>query len=324
VSLSYRYNLLESFGKISVQGYYRSICVMLSFKKLGGLISLFFMVMLITPPASLDAKPNQDVYYTIPPVTYIRESPGYDSPNAATVYRGEQVKVLSRGAAGWCQVQTVQGRQVGWIHCQLLSTVPIATRIYYIQENKVALQDTPQKEGTSRKLLHRGDKVRKLSENQQGWWWVLSEKGNSLGWVPATAVSESEPKSPPPNRAAGPSGKGGVGVKASALQVSNQFFYVAIPFINLHRLPLVSSPVVKVLRFNDRVEKIDTSGSKWLKVRYPDTGAEGWAYSPYMAESSQEAPKVFPQKKRTKVRGPGRPKPTGPEKPEPEVKVEVM
>jgi uncharacterized protein YgiM (DUF1202 family) len=297
---------------------------MLSFKKLRGPISLIFVVMIINSPTLLDAKPSQDVYYTIPPVTYIREFPGYDSPNVATVYRGEQVEVLSRGADGWFQVQTVQGRQVGWIQRPLLSTVPIATRIYYIQESKVALQDTPQKEGTSRKFLLRGDKVRKLSENKGGWWWVLSEKGDSLGWVPATAVSEQEPKTTSPIQATGPSGKGNVGVKASPPPVSKQFFYVAIPYINLHRLPLVSSQVVKVLTFNDRIEKIDASGSKWLKVRYPDTGAEGWAYNPYLAESSLEAPKVFPRQKRTKVRRPGRPKPTEPEKPQSEIKIEVM
>jgi SH3-like domain-containing protein len=297
---------------------------MLSFKKLGGPISLIFVVMLINTPASLGAKPSQGVSYTIPPVTYIRESPRYDSPNVAAVYRGAQVEVLLRGAAGWCQVKMIPGQQVGWIQCQLLSTAPVATRIYYIQESKVALQDTPQKEGTSRKFLHRGDKVRKLSENQQGWWRVVTEKGDSLGWVPATAVSEHEPKTTPPLQAAGPSVKSGVGGRASSPPVSREF-YVAIPFINLHRLPLVSSPVVKVLSFNERVEKIDTSGSKWLKVRYPDTGAEGWAYAPYMAESSLETPKVFPRKKRTiKVKKPEPVKPAEPEKPQPEIKIEVM
>jgi uncharacterized protein YgiM (DUF1202 family) len=296
---------------------------MLSFKKLSRPISLLFVVMIIHSSASLGAKPSQDVYYAIPPVTYIREFPRYDSPNVATVYRGEQVVILSREADDWCHVQTVQGRQIGWIQRQLLSTVPIPTRIYFIQESRVALQDTPQKEGTSRKFLYRGDRVRKLSENQEGWWWVLMEKGDSLGWVPATAVSEHEPKTASPIQAAGPSGKGDVGVKASPPPVSKQFFYIAIPYINLHRLPLVSSQVVKVLRFNDRVEKIDASGSKWLKIRYPDTGAEGWAYTPYLAESSLEAPKVFP-KKRTKVR-PGRLKPAEPEKPQPgEIKIEVM
>ena len=88
---------------------------MLFFKKLRGPISLLFMIMIINSSTSLGANLGQDVSYTTPPVAYIRESPGYDSPNVATVYRGEQVKVLSRGAAGWCQVKTVQSQQVGWI-----------------------------------------------------------------------------------------------------------------------------------------------------------------------------------------------------------------
>ena len=36
-------------------------------------------------------------------------------------------------------------------------------------------------------------------------------------------------------------------------------------------------PLVKVLKLNDKVEKISQSGSDWFKIRYLDTGAEGWA-----------------------------------------------
>ena len=77
----------------------------------------------------------------------------------ATVYRGEQVKILTQVANDWCQVKTVQGQQVGWIQRPLLSPVPIPNESYTVQEKEVPLRDAPQKEGTVRQVLHRGDKI---------------------------------------------------------------------------------------------------------------------------------------------------------------------
>ena len=120
-------------------------------------------------------------------VTFLRESPRYDSPNVAAVYRGDQVVVLSRKAADWCEVKAVQSEKFGWIQSALLSAEPIPTPTYLVQVSKVRLQSTPQKNAPSPEVLSRGDKVRKLSENQQGWWMVLAEKNKRLGWLPATA-----------------------------------------------------------------------------------------------------------------------------------------
>ncbi len=297
-----------------------------SFKELSRSISLLFVLMIINSCTMIGAKSNQDIYYTTQPVAYIRKSPGYDSPQVATVYRGEQVVILSTGADDWRQIQTVQSGQIGWIQSSLLSSLPIPAQTYYVQADKVPLQNISQKEAPFGEVLYRGDKVRKLSENGEGWWQVLVEKDGNLGWLPATEVSERKPETAPPMRAAEPARKGSTKVPASPQPVANQLsYYVATASLNLHRLPLVSSQVVKTLKFNDKVEKIDQSGSQWLKVRYPETGAQGWAQGFFLADSSLKTPRVFPQHRRTPVKRPVCPKPGEPEKTQPEeVEPEVM
>jgi uncharacterized protein YgiM (DUF1202 family) len=264
--------------------------------------------------ATLQSQQPPTVYYTIPSVTYFRDSPGYASRNVATVYRGEQVVILSKIADNWCQVKTVQGGQTGWIQRPLLSPVPIPTETYSVQEQEVPLRDVPQKEATSRQVLHRGDQVRKLSENQQGWWWVLVEKDESLGWLPGSAVSKGAPAAAGPGQAAGPAGEktGGAG------PASPSYVFVATATLNLHLLPLADSQVVKVLKFKDKAEKIAQSGSTWLKVKYPETGAQGWAQAAALTASPLTAPKVFPPKKKALVKKTRRQKTAVPEVPQPE------
>ncbi len=48
----------------------------------------------------------------------------------------------------------------------------------------------PQKDCASLRLLNRGEQVQKVEENKQGWCRVLEAKGHTLGWVPASAVSD--------------------------------------------------------------------------------------------------------------------------------------
>jgi uncharacterized protein YgiM (DUF1202 family) len=289
------------------------------------LVVLLALLLLCNACALIRPQPPPAVYYTIPSVTYFRESPGYASRNIATVYRGEPVTILSKIAHDWCQVQTTQGQQVGWIQCPLLSPVPIPTETYTVQEDEVPLRDTPQKDGTSRQVLRRGDIIRKVSENQQGWWWVLMEKSDSLGWIPATALLQAAPATVGSGQAVGPAGREAAEAKASGPPASPVYLYAATASLDLRLLPLLSSQVVKVLKFNDKVEKVAQSGAEWLKVKYPETGAQGWVLAQALAESPLAAPKVFPPKPKKSLRKPGRVRTAEPEATESEeIEPEVM
>jgi uncharacterized protein YgiM (DUF1202 family) len=291
---------------------------MVSGRGLSKLLAFLFLITMVNSCALLKPKPPSNIYYTIPSVTYFRDNPGYASRNVATVYRGEQVKILSKIANDWCQVQTVPGGQVGWIQRPLLSPVPIPTETYSVKETEVPLRDVPQKEGLSRQVLRRGDKVRKLSENQQGWWWVLVEKNESLGWLPGTALSEQANAAPPGGQAAGAGESGSAGAAVSAPPAPPTYLYVAVANLDLHLLPLLTSQVVKVLKFKDKVEKIAPSGAEWLKVRFPETGAQGWVQAPTLTEAPSQTPKVFPPIKKRPLKRLRGVKPAEPETPQPE------
>jgi uncharacterized protein YgiM (DUF1202 family) len=279
------------------------------------------LLLLMTMAAScalLQPQPPSDIYYIIPSVTYFRDNPGYASTNVATVYRGQQVKILSKIADDWCQVETVPGGQVGWIKRPLLSPVPIPTVTYTVTAAEVPLRDMPQKEAVTRRVLHKGDVVRKLSENQQGWRRVLVEKDESLGWLPENALSEQASAAAAAGPAAAPTGMESAGTSTPPPAAPPPSLYVAVANLDLRQLPVFSSQVVKVLKFNDKVEKIAQSGAEWLKIRYPETGAQGWVLAPTLSESLSQTPKVFPpRKKRRSLKKPRRVKPAGPETPQP-------
>jgi uncharacterized protein YgiM (DUF1202 family) len=294
---------------------------MLCYKNLSKSIPLLLLVVAINSCAAMDPKTSQEIAYTTPPVTFLRESPRYDSANVAAIYRGDQVVVLSRKATDWCEVKAVQSGKFGWIQSPLLSDQPIPTSIYSVQVSQIRLQSSPQKSAPSPEALSRGDKVRKLTENQEGWWMVLDEKDKSLGWIPATAVSGLKPATASPAPVAAPSGEGAAKVAASSPPAPIRLYYVATSNLNLHSLPLVSSQVMNTLKFNDRVEKIGQSDSRWIKVRYPVTGAQGWTQEMFLADASLKTPRAFPQhtqRKRTHLKRPVCPKPAEPEKTQPE------
>jgi uncharacterized protein YgiM (DUF1202 family) len=247
----------------------------------------------------LQLQPPSSDYYIIPSVTYFRDTPSYASANVATVYRGQEVKILSKIDNDWCQVETVPGGQVGWIQRPLLSPVPIPTVTYTVAAPEAPLRDMPKKEAVIRRVLHKGDLVRKLSENQQGWVWVLVEKDESLGWLPGNALSEQA--------APGPAGPGALPAESGSEETAAStpapppYLYVAVENLELHQLPLLSSQAVRTLKFNDKVEKIAQSGAEWLKVRYPETGAQGWAKAPTLTDSPSKTPKVFPPSRKRRI-----------------------
>ena len=108
-----------------------------------------------------------------------------------------------------------------------------------------------------------------------------------------------------------------------AIQPSAGLLFVAPATLDLHSLPLISSPTLKVLNRNDKVEKLYESGPSWLKVRHPDSGAEGWTLARFLSETAvspepplthrKKKPKKDPAKKKPHKETPPKPERAGPE-----------
>lgn len=253
------------------------------------------------------------VFYSIPAVTYLRDCPSYDCQAVAEVYSKDELAVLERNDQGWWRVESQRDQKTGWTQRDLLSANPVKAEHYYITPHAVPLRDAPGQDVTSRKMLLHGDKVQKIAQ-QNGWWRVLVEKDRSLGWVPAKTLSAT----PFGGQTDGQDTQGRDAGKPaeSAVQVAAAqpvYLYVAAASVNLHVLPLLSSKVVKVLKINDKVERMSQSGAQWLKVRYSDTGAEGWAPAQYLKASPVTAKtQIFLERRPLKKKAPS-PPPVAPE-----------
>jgi uncharacterized protein YgiM (DUF1202 family) len=219
-----------------------------------------------------------DSYYSIPTISYLRECPNYDCQVVSEIYNANKVKVIQKIDTGWWQVQSARDEQIGWIQGNLLSDIPIIPQNYYVAVDLLPLRDSPSEDIVSRKLLSYGDEVQKLTE-KEGWWRVIAEKDKAIGWVPAKMVSATQPESPekPP--------ESGETSPESLPPSKTPYYFVASENVKLHLIPDTSSQVVKELKLNDKVEKISQSGTTWIKVRYPGTGAEGWAATRYFKDS---------------------------------------
>jgi uncharacterized protein YgiM (DUF1202 family) len=269
---------------------------MVALSGLGKSILLLLLLIVLNSCALTRGVQVSGVYYAKMSVSYIREFPGYGSENVATVYLGDQMTILSHIKGAWCQVKTATG-QTGWMQRPLLSPVPIPIGTYYVQASEVPLRPEPQQEIISRLILRRGAQVRKLAENGHGWWRVLVEKDESLGWLPAAMLAGSPPKETRFGVADKP-GEAGADATVPSSRFLPKQYYVAATTLELHLLPLFSSPVVKVLQFNDKIEEVYQSGSQWLKVKYPETGVQGWTQASYLSESPGKTTKSAGAKKK--------------------------
>jgi uncharacterized protein YgiM (DUF1202 family) len=226
-----------------------------------------------------------DSFYSIPTVTYLRECPNYDCQAVTEIFNTDQVKLLEKNDNGWWRVQSIRDRKIGWTQRDLLSEVPVSAKNYYIIVDGLPLRGSPSEDVISRNLLAYGDKVQKIAESNE-WWRVLVEKDRSLGWIPSTMASEKPPEQVGIEKAKINESEKTVKVSSHTQPSSKpNYYFVAAESLNLHIIPFTSSQVVKVLRINDKVEKISQSGSDWFKVRYLDTGAEGWAPARYLKDS---------------------------------------
>jgi uncharacterized protein YgiM (DUF1202 family) len=218
-----------------------------------------------------------DYYYSIPTVSYLRECPNYDCQVVTEIYNSDKVSFLEKDDTGWWRVQSLRDQKIGWIPRDLLSTVILITKNYYVVADKLPLRDSPGKDIVSRKMLDYGAEVQKIGE-KDGWWRVIAEKDKAIGWIPASMVSETRPE---PFSEPVKTGE----ISSATPQPKTSYYFVAVENLKLYIIPSIPSQVVKELKLNDAVEKISQSGSSWVKVRYPATGAEGWAYARYFKDS---------------------------------------
>jgi uncharacterized protein YgiM (DUF1202 family) len=207
----------------------------------------------------------------------MRYCPGYDCQVVTEIYNANEVRFLEKNDAGWWRVQSQRDQKIGWIQGDLLSNVPLITKIYYVVVDELPLRNSPGEDIVSRKLLSYGDEVQKIAE-KDAWWRVLAEKDKAIGWIPAKMVSETRQE-----LSIGPEKSGEISSKTPLPKTS--YYFVAAENLKLYIIPSIPSQIVKELKLNDKVEKISQSGSLWVKVRYPMTGAEGWAHARYFKDS---------------------------------------
>ena len=261
-------------------------------------VILFLLIFAFNACAASPPPPKPEFSYVTPIVTYLRECPRPDCKEVAEVHKGEQVEVLEKQEGGWQMVRGLPSNKQGWIRSELLGPTPIVTENYYITANDVPLRDGPSPDSPVIKKLQQGDRVKKVDQNAQGWWRITVEIDNSLGWVPASMVSESfeKPRTEP----------------ASGKSIR----FVAAPNINLNALPLISSMVVKVLKLNDKMEILSQAGPQWYKVRELSGGAEGWIQARFLKDSPVSPERPVIRKKAAKKPLRAVPKKEVPEQPE--------
>jgi len=245
-----------------------------------------------TPPP---LSPEGD-YYLSMDMTYLRDAPTHDSNVVGQLYKGDQVEKVEVGGVGWWRVRSGRTGQNGWVPSELLSPNPVPVVYFYVTQT-VSLRECPKEFCPSLQSLSRGDKVQKVEQNDQGWWRVLVAQSRNLGWLPAKVVAEHlenpQAKAPEP-----------------------QYYFVTVRHLTLHQEPRLNAEAIKLLQFNDQVEKLEQSPSGWIKVRQPASGAVGWVPERFLGTTPLKFPRFEkPTKKKSQP-----PKPAeGKTPPEPEI-----
>jgi uncharacterized protein YgiM (DUF1202 family) len=265
---------------------------------------LLILAAILMASCAVSPVTPQGTYYVTPVVSYLRQCPQYDCEVAATLYQADALEFLDRKDNDWWQMHSDRTGQTGWIQSNLLSRTPVSVQTFYVVPEKLPLRECPTPDCPVSEILQQGDRVQKIVDHGHGWWRILVEKDKTIGWIPVDQVTENP-----------------VSAKVSVPPPASLLF-VAPATLSLHVLPLASSPTVKVLNRNEKVEKLSESGAKWLKVRHPDSGAEGWTLARFLKEALVSAePPIIRKKKRVK-KEPAKKKPHKegpPEFPKPEV-----
>jgi uncharacterized protein YgiM (DUF1202 family) len=265
---------------------------------------IILVLSLLVCSCAKNVKPIE-FYYSVPTVSYLRECPAYDCQVVTTIFNADKVKVLEKNDAGWWHVQSALDQKIGWTQRDLLSEIPLITQKYYVAADQLPLRDSPNEDVVSRKLLGYGEAVQKIDEKDD-WWRVLVEKDKSLGWIPAKMASATRLES------LENSAKADAGALETPGSSKPAYFFVAAAKLTLYLIPSIPSQVVKVLELNDQVAKISQADSGWVKIRYIQTGAEGWTLARYLKDTpvTQKNQMVIDRKKSPKKRSsPGQPIP---------------
>jgi uncharacterized protein YgiM (DUF1202 family) len=207
--------------------------------------------------AEAPPQPPGSDFYVTPGVAYLRDRASYEGNVVGQLYQGDQVERVGGFSSPWWRVRDVRSGQAGWIQKELLSPEPLASTYYYVNQDSLALRDCPKPECASLQVLFRGDRVKKVTENDQGWWRVLAPETRNLGWVPGAALTEQFADT----QVQGP---------------QKSYYYVAVRKLNLRAQPAEQSEIVKTLRFNEQLQKLEQASQGWIKVRQPSSGAVGW------------------------------------------------
>ena len=220
--------------------------------------------------------PPEGPFYVIPEITYLQDSPGYDGNVLGPLYRGDKVERVDVGESNWWRVELQRSSQTGWVRKELLSPNPVATVFYYVNEDTLPLLECPRSDCIPLQLLFLGDQVQRVEEADQGWYRVLVIKSRSLGWVPASSLTER--------------------IEDTQLkQLRKPYYYVAATKLILRGKPSNRSEAIRTLRFNDQVQKLgETKG--WFKVRQPSSGAVGWVTSRDLETLPLISPRGVPSK----------------------------
>ncbi|MBM4275062.1 MAG: hypothetical protein FJ134_11465 [Deltaproteobacteria bacterium] len=187
----------------------------------------------------------------------MRDSLGYEGNILGQLYRGDEVKRLDADKSAWWRVEIRRTGQTGWVRKELLSATPVSPVFYYVSEDSLPLLECPASDCHPLQLLFRGDEVQRVEEGKQGWWRVLAVKSRILGWAPSASLAArlEEAQARPPGKL---------------------YYYVAVRRLSLRAQPSTQAGVIRTLRFNDQVQKLEEKHPGWFKVRQPSSGAVGW------------------------------------------------
>jgi len=225
-------------------------------------------------------KAPEGPFFATPEITYLLDSPGLGGKVLGPLYKGDKVEMVDAGESPWWQVKLQRSGQVGWVRQELLSSDPVATPFFYVNEDTLSLLECPRSDCLPLHLLFRGEQVRRVEEGERGWWRVMVVASHSLGWVPASALTEH--------------------IEATRQkQIRKPYYYVSVKKLILRAQPSNRGPVIRTLRFNDQVQKIGET-KDWYQVRQPSTGALGWVLSRDLVELPLISPRGVPAKKEPK------------------------